>query len=131
MCQGNPRTVKGGLMSSLERRVDRLEGGARPERERETWRECIRGEAERVNDNRAREGKERLFEIAEDGTVYTRDGRLVDSFHQSGAEAFYWQEVEWGGPGLIHDEKAEAFFTPGGELAVSRVRFDLRHLLGR
>ncbi len=40
-------------------------------------------------------------------------------------------EVEWGGPGLIHDEKAEAFFTPDGKLAVSRDRFDLRHLLGR
>jgi hypothetical protein len=38
-------------------------------------------------------------------------------------------EVGFGGPGLIHDEEAEAFYTPEGELAVSRERFDLQHLL--
>jgi hypothetical protein len=67
--------------------------------------------------------------ITAEGGIYTRDGRPVTEYHQLGAEEFYWMEVEWGGPGFIHDEEAEAFYTPEGELAVSRTRFDLRHLL--
>ena len=117
----------------LERRLQRLEDAARleveeDERDREKWRAHIRHAAETSNRSREREGLEPIFEIAEDGTVYTFDGRLVDDWHQSGAEHFYWMEVEWGGPGLVHDEEAEAFYTRAGELAVSRERFALRHL---
>jgi hypothetical protein len=120
----------------LERRLQRLEDAARQEveedeRDREKWRSRIRHAAECANRSRERESLEPIFEIAEDGTVYTFDGRLVDDWHQSGAEHFYWMEVAWGGPGLVHDEEAEAFYTPEGELVVSRERFDLRHLLNR
>ncbi len=121
-------------MSGLERRLERLES-IRPEpadeRDGEKWRARIRHAAERCNECRKREHLEPIFEITEDGTVYTFDWRLVDDFHQSGAELFYWQEVEWGGPGLVLDEEHETFYTRAGELAVSRERFDLRHLLKR
>jgi len=60
----------------------------------------------------------------------TYDGRPVTLSRQILAEEFYWMEVEWGGPGLIHDEEAQAFYTPGGELALSRDRVDLQHLMG-
>jgi hypothetical protein len=119
-------------MSGLERRLKRLEGirtEPADERDREMWRPHIRTSAESSNRSREREGLEPIFEITNDGTVYTFDGRLVDNFHQSGAEQFYWMEVGFGGSGLIHDEEAEAFYTPDGELAVSRERFDLQHLL--
>ena len=121
-------------MSGIRRRLERLESirhEPADERDREMWRAHIRNSAESSNRSREREGLEPIFEIAEDGTVYTFDGRLVDDFHQCGAEAFYWQEVEWGGTALVHDEEAEAFYTPEGELTVSRERFDLRHLLNR
>jgi hypothetical protein len=119
----------------LENRLQKLEDAARPEgeedeRDRDKWRAHIRHAAESSNCSREREGLEPIFEIAEDGMVYTFDGRLVDDFHQSGAEHFYWQAAAaWGDPGLVHDEEAEAFYTPDGELAVSRERFDLQHLL--
>jgi hypothetical protein len=121
-------------MSSLRRRLDKLEilhptgdqsmekGGRLPA--------CIH-DAEASNERRGREGKEPLFEITVEGEIYTRDGRPVTEYHQLGAEDFYWMEVEWGGPGLIHDEEAEAFYAPEGQLAVSRTRFDLRYLLNR
>jgi hypothetical protein len=118
----------------LENRLQKLEDVARPEveedgRDRDKWRAHIRHAAESSNRSREREGLEPIFEIAEDGTVYTFDGRLVDDFHQSGAEHFYWQASAWGDPGLVHDEKAVAFFAHSGELVVSRERFDLQHLL--
>jgi hypothetical protein len=70
------------------------------------------------------------FEITPDGKVVcARDGKAVTTYHQTRAEAWYWEEVEQGGWGLIHDEQAEAFYTPEGEVAVSRTHFDLRHLL--
>jgi hypothetical protein len=118
----------------LENRLQKLEDAARPEveedeRDRGKWRAHIRHAAESSNRSREREGLEPIFEITEDGTVYTFDGRLVDDFHQSGAEHFYWQAAAWGDPGQVHDEEAVAFYTPDGELAVSRERFDLQHLL--
>jgi hypothetical protein len=61
----------------------------------------------------------------------TCDGKPVTDSRQTIAELFYWMDVEWGGSGLIHDEEAEAFYTPEGELGVSRTRFDLRHLFKR
>ncbi len=48
--------------------------------------------------------------------------------NQTLAEVFYWKEVGWGGPVLVHDEEAQAFYTPDGELAVSRNRVGLRHM---
>jgi hypothetical protein len=88
-------------------------------------------DAEVSNEGRRREGKEPFFVITAEGEIYTRDGRPVTEYHQLGAEEFYWMEVEWGSPGLIHDEEAETFYIPEGELAVNRTRFDLRHLLNR
>ena len=71
------------------------------------------------------------FEIAPDGKVFcSRDGLPVTTYQQTLAEQWYWEEVEDGGAGLIHDEEAEAFHGPSGELALSRTRFDLRYLLG-
>jgi hypothetical protein len=130
------RRSSGARAVGLANRLQKLEDAARPEveadeRDREKWRAHIRHAAESSNRSRERGGLEPIFEIADDGTVYTFDGRLVDDFHQSGAEHFYWMEVAWGGTSLIHDEEAEAFYTPEGELAVSRERFDLRHLLNR
>jgi hypothetical protein len=40
-------------------------------------------------------------------------------------------EVGWGGPGLIHDEKAQAFYIPGGQLALSREYVNLERLMGK
>jgi hypothetical protein len=101
------------------------------ERKREEWRAHIRHAAECANRDRGRENLEPIFEITDDGTVYTFDGRLVDDRHQSLAETFYWMEVGWGSPGLVHDEEEEAFYTLEGELAVSRTRCDLQILLNR
>jgi hypothetical protein len=72
-----------------------------------------------------------LFEIDEDGDVFcTHDGKPVTDSRQILAEEFYLMEVEWGGPGLIHDEVAEEFRTPGGELALSRERVSIPKLMG-
>ena len=72
-----------------------------------------------------------LFEIDADGNLFcTHDGKPVTYSRQILAEEFYWMEVEWGGPGLIHDEEAEEFRTPSGELALSRERVSFTHLMG-
>ncbi len=69
------------------------------------------------------------FVIAEDGMVScSRDGKPVTQYPQTLAEVWYWKEVEEGGLGLVHDEEAQAFYTPDGELAISRDRVDLRHV---
>jgi hypothetical protein len=124
-------------MSGLERRLKRLEGirsepADEQEEEREAAeRERIRETAEHINHCRDRDMPP-LFEIAENGDVFCAyDGKPVTDWHQTGAEQFYWMEVGFGGPGLIHDEEAEAFYTPEGKLTVSRDRFALRHLLNR
>ena len=88
-------------------------------------------DAQRSNERREQEGKEPLFVITEEGEIYTRDGRPVTKSHQTLAEEFYWQTVEWGGLGFVHDEEAEAFYTEEGELAVSRTRANLQHILRR
>ena len=55
----------------------------------------------------------------------------MTGFHQTlAAEEWYWQELEWGAPGLVHDEEAQAFYTPAGELALPRDIAELRHLMG-
>jgi hypothetical protein len=50
---------------------------------------------------------------------------------QSPGHLLYWMEVGWGGPGLIHDEKAQAFYIPGGQLALSREYVNLERLMGK
>ena len=122
----------------IKRRLDRLEERARIQttqdaREREEERKRIREQAEHANRCGWGEKTARwpLFEIDQDGDVFcTHDGKPVTDSRQILAEEFYWMEVEWGGPGLIHDEEAQAFYTPSSELALSRDRVDLRHLIG-
>jgi hypothetical protein len=123
-------------MNDIRRRLERLEGVGCPTPEdageREEKRQNLREEAEHANYcGWGREfGRWPLFEIDEDGDVFcAHDGRPVTDSRQIPAELFYWMEVEWGGLDLVHDEEAEAFYTPDGELAVSRDRFDLRYLL--
>ncbi len=120
---------------SLERRLRKLESGhvepGEAAAEREERRKAIREEAERMNDRRDRDGDPPLFEITEAGEVLcAHDGRPVTNFHQTLAEDFYRMELRWGGPGLVHDEEAEAFYSKSGHLAVSRGRVDLRYLMG-
>ncbi len=118
----------------IRSRIEKLEDDRRPEpedeRERQKWRERILYEANRMNENREREGREPVFEITDSGDVFcAHDGRPVTEFSQTLAEDWYWQELEWGKPlGLVHNEEAEAFYTPEGELALSRYVVDLRHL---
>ena len=110
--------------------MERSDPEDEPQREEE--RERIRQKAEHANNCGWGEefGRYPLFEIDEDGDVFcAHDGRPVTDSRQILAECFYWQEVEWGEPGLIHDEGAEAFYTLNGDLAVSRDQVDLRHLL--
>jgi hypothetical protein len=114
----------------LKNRIEKLEDAARPEpedeRERQKWRERIVYEANRMNEHRLNEGKEPVFEITDRGDVLcTHDGKPVTEFHQTLAEEWYWQFREWGDNprGLIHDEEAQAYYTPdGGELVFSRDR---------
>jgi hypothetical protein len=59
-----------------------------------------------------------------------RDGRPVTNTQQTLAEKFYLMELGWGGPGLVHDPEAEAFYTPEGEIALSRDFVHLERLMG-
>jgi hypothetical protein len=119
-------------VSSLRRRLDRLAASLQT-----TERHMEKGghlpadihDAQRSNERRQREGKEPLFVITNEGEIFTRDGRPVTESHQTLAEEFYWQTLEWGGLGFVHDEEAEDFFTEEGELAVSRTRANLQHVL--
>ena len=120
---------------SLERRLRKLEGAhAEPEEtdaEREERRGRLREDAE--HGNRCRDADEApIFEITESGDVLcARDGRPVTDSRQILAERFYWMEVGFGGYDLVHDEEEQAFYSKGGDLAVSRDRVDLRHLMGQ
>jgi hypothetical protein len=97
----------------------------------EERRRLVREQAEHVN--RCRDWDEQpVFEITQFGDVFcAHDGRPVTDPRQTLAERFYRMELAWGGPGLVHDEKEQAFYAPGGELTVSRERVDLRHLMGK
>ncbi len=70
------------------------------------------------------------FVIEGDGRVFcSRDGRPVTALPQTLAEEWYWRQVRQGNPGtLLHDEEAEAFYTPEGELALSRDRANIQHI---
>jgi hypothetical protein len=121
---------------SIERRLRKLEAAGRPApedvREREEERKQIRAQAAHSNDCREGRGEAPLFEIDEHGDVFcTHDGCPVTDSHQTLAEEFYWMEVGWGpSPGLVHDEEAQAFYTPSGELALSREYVNLERLMG-
>jgi hypothetical protein len=121
---------------SIERRLRKLEGHATPGEppdEAEERRKEIREQAEHANRcGRDEEcGRWPLFEVDEDGDVFcAHDGRPVTDPRQILAESFYWMEVEWGGPGLDHDEEAEAFYAPDGNLALSREYVSLPLLMG-
>src|SRR5918999_4400895 len=63
---------------------------------------------------------------ASGGEVFcARDGRPVTSTLQITCEQLYWMEASSNSMGLIHDEVKQAFFTPDGELALSRDFVDL------
>ena len=105
----------------------RPEGARECEEER---KKLIREQAEQINCSQDL-GEPPVFEITEDGNVLcVHDGRPVTNSHQTLAEHFYWQEVAWGFPGLVHDEEGEAFYTKSGKLAVSRDFANLEHLMG-
>jgi hypothetical protein len=118
-------------MGGLEHRMRRLESQTRPEPP-EDERELIREQAEHANYCGWGEecGRWPLFEIGDNGVTCAHDGRPVTDPRQVLAESFYWMEVEWGGPGLAHDEEAQAFYAPDGGLALSRDRVDLSRLMG-
>jgi hypothetical protein len=117
-------------MGDIKRRLDKLEEHARTDPDEERRRE----EAEHANycGWGGEIGRWPLFEIDEAGgdVFCTHDGKPVTHARQILAECFYWQELEWGGRGLIYDEEPQAFYSPEGELAVSRDRVDLQHLMG-
>jgi hypothetical protein len=120
---------------SLRRRLRKLEEHATLEEtpsEVEEGRKEIRKQAEHANRCGWGEKTDRwpLFEITEDGNVFCADGKPVIDSRQILAEEFYWMEVEWGGPGLIHDEVAQEFRTPSGEFALSRERVSFPNLMG-
>jgi hypothetical protein len=126
-------------MSGLRSRLDRVEEHARPdpdaaERLREEERERIREQAEHANHCGwgEKEGRWPLFEIDEatGDVVCTYDARPVLHSRQILAEHFYWMEVVWGGPGLIHDEEAQEFYTASGAAALSREYVNLKRLMG-
>ncbi len=75
-------------------------------------------------------GRWPLFEIDKRGNVFcTYDGKHVIDSRQTLAEHFYWMEVGWGpSGGLIHDEEAQAFYTPEGDLALSREYVNISRL---
>ena len=122
-------------MSGIERRLTKLEEGRpAPEDtplETEKRRKRIREQAQHANRCRDK-GEPPVFEITEAGDVLcTRDGRPVTDSRQTLAEEWYWQELGWGFPGLVHEEETQTFYTPAGEFALSRDRVDLRHLMGK
>ena len=117
---------------SIKKRLDILEGDIRatPEdiREQDREREKERADALHVaecsNRDSRREGLGPFFKTTESGEVFSAyDGRPVTRGHQALAERLYWRYLAWGVRG--HDEEAEALYTPEGELALSRTRFNL------
>jgi hypothetical protein len=129
------------MSGAIKRQLSRLEDAERPgpdcgrQREEERKRR-IREQAEHAKCcGWGKEvGRGPLFEIAEGGAgdvFCTHDGKPVTHSHQILSESFYWQALEWGGPGLVYDGEAQAFYTPSGDLALSREYVNLEHLLGR
>ncbi len=121
-------------MRDIANRLGRLEAHAggveETTAEREERRRMIRQGAEGANSRARRDGKVPPFVIATNGDVAcTHDGRPVITFRQTLAEPWYWEEMEAGYGHLVHDAKAEAFYTHSGHLAISRDVVDLRYLI--
>ena len=114
-------------------RLSRLEGQrnmSEAERDDAKRLEELRRSAEHANRCQGKD-EEPLFVGLSGGEVFcARDGRPVTDILQITCEKFYWMEVASGGMGLIHDEANQAFFTPGGELALSRDFVHLERLMG-
>jgi hypothetical protein len=112
-------------------RLRRLEGaGGRNKEDVELARQEIRRRAEHADRTRDPD-TDPLFVILSGSEVFSaRDGRPITTPHQVSTESLYWREVHQGGQGLIHDKKAEEFWTPEGELALSRTFADLSAPLG-
>ena len=112
-------------------RLRRLEGdGGRNKEDVELARQEIRRRAEHADRTRDPD-TDPLFVILSGSEVFSaRDGRPITTPHQVSTESLYWREVERGGTGLTHDNKAEGFYTPEGELALSRDFVNLEALLG-
>ncbi len=127
------RGLAGVVGVSLRRRVEALEGSGaalETEAEREERRKTVREQAEHTN--HCNRSEIPPFVIDEDGDVFSsRDGKPITESRQTLAEEWYWQEVEWGAPDLVHDEEGQAFYTPDGELALSRDHANLRLVLRR
>ncbi len=118
---------------SLRRRIEALEGGAdagETERERAERLRTVREQAEHAN--RCLWSGTPAFVVDEEGNVFSsRDGKPITELRKTLAEEWYWVEAEeWGGEGLVHDEDAQAFYTPSGELALSRDLVDLQRFMG-
>ena len=120
-------------MNPKERRLERLEGehgGTEDPKVAEKRRKEMRQQAEHADRCQDRY-EDPLFEITEEGDVLcARDGRPVTHTQQTLAEKFYLMELGWGGHGLVHDQEAEAFYTPEGEIALSRDFVHLERLMG-
>ncbi len=119
---------------SRKKRLERLEEDhALPGEDPKTTekrRKEIRVQAEHANRCQGMD-EEPLFVITRSGDVFcARDGRPVTHSQQTLCEKFYWMELGWGGPGLVHDPEAEAFYTRSGELALSRDFVHLERLMG-
>ena len=121
---------------NIKRRLERLEQESSSSVEEKPpldSPERVREEAERSIESSLREGREPVFQITEDGGVHIRDGRPVTDYRQTLAEEFYQWELEWhqgGSSELKFDAGAEAFYTPEGELALSRTYVSLPRLMG-
>lgn len=122
-------------MSGMDRRLGRLESlqagdMGETEAEREERLQTVRRQAEHANF--CYRGEVLPFVIDEAGDVFaSRDGKPISDPRQTLAEEWYWEEVEGGGEGLVHDEDAETFYSRSGELAISRDMVNLQHLMGQ
>jgi hypothetical protein len=120
----------------LRRRLGNLEASYGHTKERaadaDERLKAVRRQAEHSNRCHEGRGEPTRFEVTEAGDVLcAHDGKPVTNTHQTLAEDFYWMTVEFGGdPNLVHDEEAQAFYTQGGELALSRDHVHLSRLMG-
>ncbi len=125
---------------SFRRCLEALEGSGaagETEAERAEKRKKVREQAEHAN--HCRRSEIPPFVVDEEGKVFSsRDGKPITEPHQTLAEEWYWQELEWhreaAGEGIevfVHDEEAQAFYTPDGELTLSRDLANLRLVLRR
>jgi hypothetical protein len=115
-------------------RLRRLEGGhegAESKEDAQLRLQEIRSRAEGANDRRSAKGEAPPFTILSGGETFcSHDGRPITDPHQISTEQLYWREVGLGGKGLVHDEENQAFYTPEGELALSRDFVHLERLMG-